>query len=105
MNRIGVMLCSILLVSLLAGCIVPAPVSHETFVTFNDYWIGKDIRGLRKSSGLSLGISELSNGNKEEGWLTSWGKCRVFFEFDSVTSIIVRWRFEGTKTECVRVAP
>jgi hypothetical protein len=41
----------------------------------------------------------LSNGNIEEQF--AWSRqCRVYFEIDKASQVLVRWRFEGSEQEC-----
>jgi hypothetical protein len=48
-----------------------------------------------------LSSRKLANGNlEEEFWDGRGGRCRTFFEIDSITQKIVGWRYEGTEEEC-----
>jgi hypothetical protein len=42
---------------------------------------------------------KLSNGNIENEYRYR-GTCRYFYEFDPSTKIILRWRFEGSESDC-----
>jgi len=64
------------------------------------------LRGMYSSPPLS--IKQLPNGNMEEERIAGYGnrdRCREFYEYDPRTSIIVGWRFEGSKADCISVAP
>lgn len=54
-----------------------------------------------------LGRKLLLNGNMEVGglWLVrnQQNECRVYYEYNPKTNIVVRWRFEGSETDCVSV--
>lgn len=80
------------------------PASHETFINQSAYWVGKSIFSLKRNSGPSYDIKKLPNGNMEEEWVEGL-KCRGFYEYDTRTNIIVSWRFEGSATDCISVAP
>ena len=101
MNRLCFWLAAMVTVSMLTAC-WGYPASHETFVNQSNYWVGKSIQSLRRSSPPSRGIRELSNGNMEE----EWGyKCPKFYEYDPKTNTIIGWRFVGLSEECISVAP
>jgi hypothetical protein len=85
------------------GC-MGYPASHKTFANQSTYWVGKSIQNLRRSSGPSLGTKDLVNGHIEEGWVRGY-RCREFFEYDPQTNMIIGWRFEGSTTDCISVAP
>ena len=103
MNWLCLLVTAMLIALTLSGC-VGHPANHETFVNQSTYWVGKSIQDRRRNSGHSLGVKQLPSGNMEEEWV--WGsKCRKFFEYDPKTNIIVSWRFEGSTTECISVAP
>jgi hypothetical protein len=103
MNRLDLWVTAMLAVLPLSGCLVGHPASHETFVNQSTYWVGKPIQNRRNNSGPSLGVKPLPNGNMEEEWI--WETCRKYYEYDPKTSIIVGWRFVGSTTECISVAP
>jgi len=98
--------CAVLLGLSLSGCLAH-PASHETFVNQGTYWVGKTIYALRNNSWPSQAIKQLPNGNMEEEWISGYvtNRCREFYEYDPRTSIIVGWRFEGSKADCISVAP
>ena len=73
---------------------------HKVFVEVNQSYIGSTIQDFKRTAGKSVGIKPLANGNSEEEW-KSYGSCRYFYEYVPVTGIIVSWRFEGSKTDCV----
>jgi len=95
--------CAVLVSLYLSACI-GRPASHETFVNQSTYWVGKSIDRLHRNSGPSSGVHQLSNGDFEEEWIRGT-KCREFYEYNPRTSIIVGWRFEGSKADCISVAP
>ena len=51
-----------------------------------------------------MSVRELPNGNTEEEYPTGRRhRCRVFFEIDKDTRVIVGWRFEGAQDDCIRI--
>lgn len=89
------------LMLVLSSCSALTP--HENFKSAMQSNIGK--KEDSSASYLSrypedvLGSSGLTNGNIETEFFQS-RKCRVFFEIDPKTRIIVGWRFEGSEKDC-----
>ena len=72
-------------------------VSHEAFISRHDNKVGRNFDQLpyRTSINEYADSRFLPNGNVEYGFI--WGtKCRVYYEVDPETRIIVNWRWEGT---------
>ncbi len=92
----------------LSGC-VGYPPSHEAFVAQQASVIGSSIHSLRgMHSTPPLSTKQLPNGNMEDQWKAGYGnrdRCHSFYEYDPQTSIITGWRFEGSKEDCISVAP
>jgi len=84
-----------------AGC-VGRLASHDIFVNQAHYWIGKSILALRRNSGPSRGVRQISNGHMEEEWAHG-ARCREFFEYDPATNIVVKWRFTGLPADCIGI--
>jgi len=76
---------------------------HDNFKNHMEYHIGKKINSpssyvARYPQWVGSRI-ELSNGNEEVEFLQ--GKsCRVFFEVDRTTNVIIGWRFNGSEKDC-----
>ena len=71
--------------------------SHEAFINRHDNRVGRNFDKLpyRTSINEYADSRFLPNGNVEYGF--KWGaKCRVYYEVDPETRIIVNWRWEGT---------
>lgn len=92
----------------LLGCLsYSLEAQHENFKRQFRNDVGK------KSSNSNTNISrypqliidsrKLSGGNIEKK-LRWHGSCRVFYEIDPETKIILNWRFEGSKKDCT-IAP
>lgn len=76
---------------------------HENFKSLMSHNVGSSIDMPRVAGSARaeylLGSKILPNGNIENQY-RGRGTCRVFFEFDPITSIIVNWRFEGGERDC-----
>lgn len=106
------LLASIALFSVsMAGC--ACGPDHEAFVAQENSTIGRPIYSgwLKAKPGDQgfLGRKLLPNGNVEIGWIHGWGsryrkgECRVYYEYNPATNIVISWRFEGSETDCVSV--
>ena len=99
---ITVVLVGALAALMIQSCIYPDP--HENFKAFRKYNIGK--RTDDPTSEISryptriVDSLTLPNGNRE---IKFRGRrdCRYFYEVDKVTNIIIGWRFEGKKKNCI----
>ncbi len=97
----GVMVAVALMLFSLPSCSSVTP--HENFKSHMQFNVGK--RADDPSSYLSrypqriAGSRTLANGNIETEYRRS-DTCRVFFEIDDKTRIIVGWRFEGSERDC-----
>ena len=72
--------------------------SHEAFISRHDNRIGRNFDKLfhyRNSMTHYVDSRFLPNGNVEYGFI--WGeKCRVYYEVNPETRIIIDWRWKGT---------
>ena len=101
----------VLLSAIVLGC--ACGPSHSAFLAQANTMIGKPIplswKHNNSDSPYFRGDKLLSNGNREIGWLYTWGyryrkgECRRYYEYDPKTDIIVRWRFEGAESDCLSV--
>ena len=86
------------------SCNVPTP--HENFRHIMQVDIGKRMQdsttNISRYSDQIYKRNTLSNGNIEIG-LNHIGNCKVFFQVDHRTSIILDWRYEGSQKDCVVV--
>ena len=92
-----------LLIAILASCSCSAVSPHDNFKNHMEYHVGKKIDSpssyVARYPQWVGGKTELRNGNVEVEFLQ--GKtCRVFFEVDKTTNVIIGWRFEGSKKDC-----
>jgi hypothetical protein len=90
------------LILLVAGC-MSSLSAHQNFLLLMDHNIGSSIDSPRLAgSALEKYLIEskqLPNGNTENEYLER-RSCRIFFEFDSDTRIIVAWRYRGDPADC-----
>jgi hypothetical protein len=102
----GVLVTWSLLLPLLLSCVPPEflPTPHENFKTIMQNNVGK--RADDPTSHVSrfppewvIGSRLLPNGNIETEYARREA-CRVFFEINPKTRIIVGWRFEGSERDC-----
>ncbi|MCA1803866.1 MAG: hypothetical protein LC646_00520 [Xanthomonadaceae bacterium] len=102
---VGVIVMICLMLSPLLSCSV-LPTPHENFKRAMQSNIGKredsETSYLLRYPEDVLGSATLPNGNIETEFFQS-RKCRVFFEINPATRIIVGWRFEGSERDCVIV--
>jgi len=85
--------------------------SHSAFVAQQGSTVGRPLSSgwLSAKPGDQgfLGRKLLTNGNMEIGGLwhmrNQLNECRVYYEYNSNTNIVLRWRFEGSETDCVSV--
>lgn len=95
------------LVAILTSCSCSVVSPHDNFKKHMEYHLGKKIDSpssyVARYPQWVGGKTELRNGNEEVEFLQ--GKfCRVFFEVDKTTNVIIGWRFEGIDKDCV-IAP
>lgn len=77
---------------------------HEEFILISQKWIGQSIDRFDENYGSGkIESRELPNGNIENAYGFSYGRCIEFYEFDPETRIIVNFRFEGLKRWCVQI--
>ena len=91
----GMALTVALLSAVLFSCATVA--SHEAFLSYHENRIGRNFDKLVYYTGITRYADGrfLLNGNVEYGF--KWGaKCRVYYEVNSETRIIINWRWEGT---------
>ena len=97
-------MCVFLLASL-ASCAVGCGDRHEVYKKNMSRNVGSTIDKPRFSGSAApqalVASRRLSNGNIENEYRYFIPGCRTFFEFDPKTRIIVNWRFEGRKEDCI----
>jgi hypothetical protein len=107
---------ALLIVWLVSGCFgwdidYSVEGRHEAFKTMYGRQVGSNADDPERSwlaryPQNILGRQELSNGNIEIEFRTNSGpKCRVFYEVDAETHIVVSWRFEGNAQDCRWIGP
>ncbi|MEE9494856.1 MAG: hypothetical protein V3W04_15990 [Gammaproteobacteria bacterium] len=102
MKKVRDLLLGWMFMSMLSSCSA-LPTPHENFKNIMQSNIGK--RESDPSSYLSrypqrvFDSKHLPNGNTETEYRRS-EKCRVFFEIELDSRIIVGWRFEGNEKDC-----
>ena len=95
---------AVLLASLLSVAVLSCAnvASHEAFISCHENRVGRNFDQLPRQFDINEYADSrfLSNGNVEYGllWL---GKCRVYYEVNPETRIIVDWRWEGIIGYCV----
>jgi hypothetical protein len=109
-NLLGIFLFEIIL----SGCafFLEDRNTHQVFIDQNSWWVGKNVNVLHQQKYFPpLDAKILKNSNIEEkwGWHVSWNKkeqiytCFVFYEHDPKTKVVVNWRYEGRKEDCIGV--
>lgn len=108
-------LSSAVFAALLAGCGIGVSYStedrHEAFKVMYSRQVGlnaddPDRSWLARYPEDIIDKRVLPNGNTEVEFApTHWPHCRVFYEVDPETRIIVGWRFEGSKQDCRWLGP
>lgn len=105
-----------LLAGLFAGCAFGYDMSvesrHHAWVNGMRSQIGKGnmydcrywICTQRFESGVFLGDTTLLNGNVEAGYSRWEGRCRLFFEYDPKSGVIVSFRFEESERFACRIS-
>jgi hypothetical protein len=116
----------LLLIMVLSGCMIAQNISeltangklttpHEAFISHYSYRVGKEVlpksvpveelenEGTRIYWGIgTAGFRKLPNGNWELENDLYQGACRIFYEYNPVTRIVVSWRYEGSDENCVQ---
>jgi len=93
---------------LLSGCMIVDGLAgnihspHESFLNHYGWYVGKSIQFFRSTASPPVSVKKLPNGNYEEEYWLWKGTCRFYYECDSQTGIIVRWRYEGGEQSCVQ---
>ena len=94
----------LLFIILIQSCSASSP--HDNFKNHMQMHIGGKVTDpasyLSRYSERIEGRYLLTNGNTEVGFIQN-ENCKVFFEVDSKTNIIIDWRFDGEKIDCVIV--
>lgn len=75
---------------------------HENFVFQMNATLGKSFDSSRMTWGgekYHLSTRTLPNGNVERGYQYR-GTCKYFFELNSITNVVVSWRYEGLRENC-----
>lgn len=96
---------------LLAGCWIGVDFStkarHESFKTYYDGQVGKSAddpsTNIARYPQNIMSRRVLPNGNTEIKYRAPYRTCRVFYEIDNESRIIVDWRYVGREQDCVRV--
>ena len=101
--RSALFLASSLIVLSLTSCDPAFKDPHEYFKDLMGMNVGASIdnRGLRGvvEPRILLESKHLPNGNMENKY-QGRRTCRMFFEFEPETRVIVSWRFEGKTSDC-----
>ena len=95
-KQIGGMLLAVSLFGIVLSSCGSLP-SHEIFVQYNDSRVGRNFDKENRSTSVKGYVDGrfLPNGNVEYGF--KWrATCRVYYEVNPETRIIVDWRWEGT---------
>ena len=96
-------------VMLLAYLLLPALLScdmtptHEAFLSFHESDVGREMEEVYSGTYIVPYMLEgkiLPNGNSEYGFARR-GTCEVYYEVDPETRIIVAWRWQGLKEDCI----
>jgi hypothetical protein len=98
-----------ILVTSISGC--ACGPSHSAFVTQQGSMVGRPLSSSWLSAKAGdqgfLGKKPLTNGNMEIGGLwrmrNQQNECRVYYEYNPSTNIVLRWRFEGSEMDCISV--
>ena len=108
-KSVSILLSLWLLLPALVSC-TTSTTPHENFKLHMQYEIGKKANDPNTSivryPQLVTEKNILLNGNFEVGFAISAGvrgDCVAFFEIDKETNVIVDWRYEGSKENCVIV--
>lgn len=91
---------SIFICVALIGC--SSITQHENFISQMNATIAKPFNSNRMTWGgekYHLSTRVLPNGNVERGYQYR-GTCKYFFELDSITNVVVNWRYEGLRQDC-----
>jgi hypothetical protein len=75
---------------------------HENFVSQMNATLEKFFDSSRMTWGdekYHLSTRTLPNGNVERGYQYR-DKCKYFFELNSITNVVVSWRYEGLIEDC-----
>ena len=90
------------LAALFSGC-MSSLTPHENFISLMNHNVGDSIDDPRVVGSAEpkylLESKSLPNGNIENTY-QGRGSCRIFFEYNPQTRIIVAFRFEGTEQDC-----
>ena len=94
-----VLLASLLSVTMLS-CVIPLD-RHGAFISHRNNEVGRKIEEVKSSLSVKSYTDGrfLPNGNLEYGFRAR-GTCRVYYEVDPKTRIIVNWRWEGLQKHC-----
>lgn len=90
----------------ISGCSIGARLPHENFREVYGGKVGKSIDDPSLLVGnypkREVGSRTLSNGNLEKGFdmENPWGHCRIYYEVNPQSRIIIAWRFEGSDEAC-----
>jgi len=109
MNVCGNLVIILFLALPILGCTSYTPEArHKGFKNLYGFQVGKKIEDswLMRYPESVIGSRTLPNGHTETEFQPSTigsGGCRVFYEIDPVTNVIVNWRFEGTEQDCAVV--
>lgn len=63
----------------------------------------RDVYKETKSSFGFLGFKKLANGNWEFEDTANQGACKIFYEYDPVKRVTLRWWYIGSDEECVSI--
>lgn len=87
-------------VAVLFSC--TSPPTHERFVRHRNDEVGIKLENLYPSTSVKHYIAGriLPNGNIEYGFKHS-RTCRIYYQVDPETRVIVGWRWEGLREHCV----
>lgn len=88
------------------SCAIGANWPHENFKAIYSGKIGESIDNPELLAGgypkKKVGSRNLPNGNIETEYRMKnpWGVCRIYYEVNPATRIIVGWRYDGTTKAC-----
>ena len=91
------------LVLLNSACSIGAQWPYNNFNKIYSHQVGKSLDASSLYERRKIGSRTLPSGNIETEYLHGKGRrgiCRVFYEIDPKTRIIVGWRYEGDEKAC-----
>ena len=94
---------------------------HKAFLAHYGSWVGRDLfddvgplpiksmeesferdvyKETKNACGF-IGFKKLTNGNWEFEGTVNRGRCKIFYEYDPVKRVTLRWWYIGSDAECI----